>query len=151
MMVEAKKLENVVCNMLSSEPGISRTQLVKLSYLADREYFKDHKKTLTETDYILYFYGPYSHDFKFALKNLKEKNIIEEKYDGISYHISLTDFGAKRVPNLKKEENDSLIKVIDFAKEKGFFNSASAIKKYVYSLDEVKKAKPFKKIDLCEI
>lgn len=150
-MEAEKRLADVLCNIVSSEPGVSRTQLVKLAYLTDREYFKDHQKTLTGIDYILYFYGPYSHDFKIVLNSLKHKNILEEKYDGVSYHISLTKKGLGKVPNLEDEGYRSLEIVISLARNEGLLNSASAIKKYVYNLNEVKKTEPFDKIKLSEI
>lgn len=150
-MEKEKKLGALLCNIVSSEPGVSRTQLIKLAYLTDREYYKGHQRTMTGTDYILYFFGPYSHDFERVLDILKNNNILEEKYDGISYFISLTKKGLDNLPDLDEDEYKSLKKVFSDAEDKGFLKSASSIKKYVYSLEEVKKTEPFKKIDLCEI
>jgi len=150
-MAEENKLADVLCNIVSYEPGVSRTQLVKLAYLTDREFYKNHQKTLTGTDYVLYFYGPYSHNFKRVLNNLKHNNFIEEKYDGVSYRISLTKKGSNNLPTLEKDGYKTLARVFSIAKENNLLISANAIKKFVYNLEEVKKTEPFEKIELCDI
>lgn len=146
-----KKLANVLCNLVSLAPGVSRTQLVKLAYLSDRKHYEDYNKSLTGTDYVLYYYGPYSHAFKSTLNSLKQKNIIEEKYDGVSYHISINKKAVAKIPELDLEERNSLDETLNLVKEKNLLRSASAIKKYVYNLSEVKEAEPFERIELSDI
>lgn len=40
-----------------------KTQLVKLAYLAEVEYYRKKQQRLTGTRWIFFHYGPYSHDF----------------------------------------------------------------------------------------
>lgn len=143
-----EKLEKLVLKIVSSEPGVSRTQLVKLAYLSDREYFKNYQRTLSDTEYILYFYGPYSHDFKNALSDLKNKNLVKEGFDGVSYRIFTTESGKNNSFDLEEDEDEVINNVITKFKKNGQLVSVSAIKKYVYNLEEVKNTEPFETIKL---
>ncbi|MBC7118915.1 MAG: SocA family protein [Methanobacteriaceae archaeon] len=146
---ENKKLREVVCEIIRRFPGISRTQLVKSIYVIDREYFKNTGRTMTGIEYEFYFYGPYSHEFKAVLHDLKKNNIIYENFDGISYKIFLD---KKRLSEeeirtqFSREENEAIESAIKKLTRNEKLISAKEIKKYVYSLDEVKSTEPFKKI-----
>jgi len=140
---ENKKLREVVCEIIRRFPGISRTQLVKSVYVIDREYFKSTGRTMTGIEYEFYFYGPYSHKFKTVLHDLKKNNIIYENFDGISYRIFLNkDIKTQ----FSREENETIESAIKKLTRNEKLMSAEEIKKYIYSLDEVRSTEPFKKI-----
>lgn len=144
-MEENKKLEEVVYEAIKRFPGISRTQLVKLVYVIDREYFKENGNTLTGVEYELYFYGPYSHEFKKVLDNLKENDAIYENFDGVSYGIFLTE-RQKKNSSFEERENKAIESAIKQLTKDGKLKSTREIKSYVYSFDEVKSTAPFEKI-----
>ncbi len=144
-MEENKKLEEVVYEVIKRFPGISRTQLVKLVYVIDREYFKENGNTLTGVEYELYFYGPYSHEFKKVLNSLKENDAIYENFDGVSYEIFLTE-RQKESSSFEEKENDAIESAIKQLTKDGKLKSTREIKSYVYSFDEVKSTAPFEKI-----
>lgn len=146
---ENKKLREVVCEIIRRFPGISRTQLVKSVYVIDREYFKSTGRTMTGIEYEFYFYGPYSHEFKAVLQGLEKNNIIYENFDGISYEIFLNE---KRLSEeeirtqFSPKENEAIKSAINNLTRNGKLMSPKEIKKYVYSLDEVRSTEPFEKI-----
>ena len=148
MAEEVQKLENVIHDILMAAPGISRTQLVKLTYLVDREFFKKNKETLTGISYEMYFYGPYCKDFETALYDLKQESLIFEDFDGMSYQI----YPNKELQrSLDDEECNIIIDVVNLANNKGLLKSAAAIKRFVYALPEVDQAKPFSIIKFNEV
>lgn len=148
MAEDVKKLEEVIYNISTFVPGISRTQLVKLTYLIDREFFKEKNKSLTGVKYQLYFYGPYSNKFEIALYRLKNELNIYEDFNGISYKI----YPNKEIKNTNTEDEEEIInRVINFAIKNNLLKSAAAIKRYVYSLKEVDNAEPFTYINFTDI
>lgn len=144
-MEKNKKLREVICEVIRRFPGISRTQLVKLVYVIDREYFMRNGDTLTGTEYEVYFYGPYSHEFKEVLHSLKEDNIIYENFNGMSYEIFLTK-NREKGSFSENELNAIEYAIRQLTRENGKLKSTKEIKRYVYSLDEVKSTELFEKI-----
>jgi hypothetical protein len=59
-------VQDICYSLLSRAAGdrlvIGTTKLVKLFYLIDCEYFRWHRKTLTEAPWIFFHFGPYSED-----------------------------------------------------------------------------------------
>jgi len=144
MVVGVEKLEEVMYGIIRRVPGVSRTQLVKLAYLIDRESYVQNGKTLTRIKYEMYFYGPYCSEFEDALSDLKSKDIIIEDFDGMSYQI----YPNKEMDyHLSSEERKIVSERVKFAKNEGLMRSAAAIKRHVYSLPEVDQAEPFKPIN----
>ena len=148
MVKDVEKLGEVIQDIISAVPGISRTQLVKLTYLVDREFYKKNKRTMTGVNYEMYFYGPYSKDFELALYTLKQDDTLLEDHDGISYQI----YPNKPLQaNLNDDEDEIINRVVSNANSEGLLRSAAAIKRFVYLLPEVDQAKPFSMINFNEI
>jgi len=57
----------------------NRTELIKLLYLADLEYYKNYGKKYSELKYIYYKRGPWTSQFHQLLEYMKDEEIIETK------------------------------------------------------------------------
>jgi len=58
------------------------TRLVKLLYLIDVEYYRRHRRLLTELKWIFYYYGPYALEIPDILRSLELEIPQEEKTIG---------------------------------------------------------------------
>ncbi|WP_185715663.1 Panacea domain-containing protein [Halocatena pleomorpha] len=56
---------------------LTRTKLVKLLYLADRESYIRRRRQISNIQYIKYHYGPYSEDIVDTVKEMDGHEIIE--------------------------------------------------------------------------
>jgi hypothetical protein len=69
-----------------------KTQLVKLLYLIDIEYYRAKKKTLTGLPWIFYHYGPYAFELEPVIATLNVSDITETPFitkkskPGVAYH-----------------------------------------------------------------
>jgi hypothetical protein len=57
----------------------NRTELIKLLYLADLEYFKSYGEKYSELDYMFYNYGPWTKQYHQILDYMRNLEIMEEK------------------------------------------------------------------------
>lgn len=63
-------ITHIVAELADMGIGFGKTKLVKLIYLADVEYYRARRKTLTGAEWIFYHYGPYSFEIDDALAEL---------------------------------------------------------------------------------
>jgi uncharacterized protein YwgA len=133
------KFMEVLHYITSKIPGLSRVQLVKLIYMSDRDFYKEHKDKITKVNYFMHFYGPYCNEFNESLFSLKAKNLLHEESCGSGYKIYCNGYLDY---NLSKTEKSAIDNVIDFAKKEKLIESAKNIKEYIYSLSEVKSTGP---------
>lgn len=49
--------------------SIGKTQLIKLLYLAEVEYFREKGERLTDIDWVFYYYGPYEFELEGILES----------------------------------------------------------------------------------
>ena len=61
---------HIIAELSDMGIGFGKTKLVKLIYLADVEYYRARRKTLTGMEWIFYHYGPYSSEIDDALAEL---------------------------------------------------------------------------------
>lgn len=142
-MENIKKFKEVIHYITSKIPGLSRTQLVKLTYLSDRTFFESENKEITNVENYMYFYGPYCDEFEKALNELKDEKLIHEEFfkEGYKiYHNNILEY------NLDIKEKVTIDNVLDLAKKLNLLKSAKKIKDYVYDLPELENIEPLEKI-----
>lgn len=73
------KLNDMIAYIVSNFSGraLTRTKLVKLLYLADRESYIDRGRQISNVKYIKYHYGPYSEDIVDTVDEMDGKEIKE--------------------------------------------------------------------------
>jgi uncharacterized phage-associated protein len=78
------KLRSIVYYLISKIPNLNKTEIVKLSYLADYNYYKYFNKDITGITYKYHHHGPFSKTVYDCIDSLEEKNIIKQnKYTSI--------------------------------------------------------------------
>lgn len=80
-MSQSTQLADVIEYIASSysDSDLTRTKLVKFTFLADHEADSKLGSKITDTKYIKYHYGPYSDDIIEAIESLDGERIQEEK------------------------------------------------------------------------
>jgi hypothetical protein len=61
--------------------GIPRKRLVKMAYLSDLFARQFLGRPISELEYVVYFFGPYSHDIPEAIRELTERGLAWTKDD----------------------------------------------------------------------
>lgn len=90
-------------------------------------------------DYGIHFYGPYSSDLDFAVRELSDDGILKIKYTPTEHSISVTD---AVIGNLHSYDNETVNQVIDeFAKDTPSELELLATALYVYLQAEKDTAK----------
>jgi len=135
-MVDEVMFRKVICEVVRRFEGLSRTQLVKVVYLIDREYYMEEGEALTGVHYKLSFWGPTSHAFRDVMEGMVDEGILFEWFDGEKYHILMNK-------DMECEDNDEkLVEVINSALEgivnEGELMSPKNLVRHVFSLEEVK-------------
>jgi hypothetical protein len=89
-----RDLIKYIVSLVEDEGGtLGVTRLVKLLYLIDVEYYRRHRKLLSDLEWIFYYYGPYALEIPDMLRGLDLEIPQEEKIigDGRSLHQLKSD------------------------------------------------------------
>ena len=85
-MSEPPRFQEALVYLVHVLPGIGRTKLMKLLFLADVESYKTRGRSLTGETYLSYDHGPWTRELYRALESAPE---IDER-------VSVTRFGGMR-------------------------------------------------------
>lgn len=140
------KLEKLIEYFITKYKGLSRTHLMKLTYLFDRIYYIKKGVTYTRLNWIFHCYGPYSQKFVNIYKNMKQEGKINEIFESGRFHIfsntqSVNDINFEKIAAEVVGELDEKISKFNL------LSSIDNIKQYIYNLPEMKKYKFKKEID----
>jgi len=132
------KLREVIYFILSQKDrGILKTQLIKLLFLVDLEFYRQRKETLTGLTYKLYLYGPYPPEIEKVLFKMEMQGYItlDERISVSGKRYILYFAGDEEVQLSLTQDEISLIEsVLDKYGDKDLKELLSD----VYSLDVVK-------------
>ena len=117
---------------------VSRTKIMKLLYLVDRECRELLNKTCTGTRWILWWHGPFSRSVLDVLDDLEIQGIVEtdvtDYYDYTIIEYSLIN------PNYKAQINAQTQEIINRIVKKWGRKDLKKILSYVYNLPEIREA-----------
>jgi|Deesub1362A_J573_1020465.scaffolds.fasta_scaffold01370_22 uncharacterized phage-associated protein len=142
-----RKLQMVIYYLVKKlGPNLTRTKLVKLLFLIDYIAKKGKKygigRSITGTKYYYYHYGPFSREIIDTLREMQGYEIVEtdigrpEEFS--SYYIYMEGYRPRIKIDFPPEEQ----KIIDLVCDKYGYYSLNDLLEIVYSLEEMKKAKP---------
>ena len=126
--------------LINLEAPCSTIRLIKYLYLIDIEYYKKHKRTLTEIEWVRYKFGPYF----FAMPTIMKSSL------GFEYVEKPTENGFSRT--FRPTKHHDISKVVDFSTEKMI---QKIIEKWANAkLDELLKhvydTRPMKAAEFCK-
>ncbi|MFB6216310.1 MAG: type II toxin-antitoxin system antitoxin SocA domain-containing protein [Candidatus Aenigmatarchaeota archaeon] len=112
-----EKLLGLIGNCIQNGNVNGRKKLMKLVFFMEYLDFEENRLS-TDTgwgdfDFIIYSYGPFSHDVMDDFDELKEKEWIEEKRDFMGYSIELTEDGRKKLDSLEDKLEEDEIERLD--------------------------------------
>lgn len=150
MFGPTEKLIAYIIEHLSGK--ITKTQLVKLAYLADLESTKFTNSQVSDIQWLRYHYGPYDKHLDERLGFLQQNGFIEIKQQNKVSDPDKTYFifnytGKSVDPNLEPVKKDIVDTII---KQFGSFTLNSLLK-YVYDTEPMKGAKKDEPLDLKKI
>lgn len=127
-----KMIEYIVSNF--SGTALTRTKLVKLLYLADRESFIDRERQISNIKYIKYHYGPYSEDIVETVKDMDGNEIRElSGYSSNGTFYRYESNGEYEGSALTRKERDILDQIL---REYGDARTKQLVET-VYELDDL--------------
>lgn len=85
--VELEPLDELIVYIVVGAKSVSRTKLMKLVYLVERECKNRLGYRLSDAEFVLYFYGPFSFEVQRRLERLVELGILSEKCVEDRYYI----------------------------------------------------------------
>lgn len=130
-MKKEEILKNLVVYFTYKVPRLSKTKLVKLIYLADRLHYEKTKQTISDLDYINYYYGPWSPEIEKAVEEqcgeaIEIEFVTTAKGDVANIHKPKKTEIKVRFPDksisktldeiIKKWGNSSLADILKFVK-----------------------------------
>lgn len=101
-MVNNAAIVNVVQKITSKKSYPCKKTLQKIVFLIEAKHVN------LGCDYGIHFYGPYSSDLDFAVRELTDEGILHIEYTAMEHKISVVDDSA-----IDTYENDILDEVID--------------------------------------
>ena len=137
-MVNKKAIVSIVDQITKKKSPPCKKTLQKIVYLIEAKGFN------IGCDYGIHFFGPYSADLDYAVRELSNEGLLEIKYTEMEHLISVVD--EKSVESLNNRVVDSVIH--EFAEDSASELELIATTLYVYSLvnDTVKVKDGVKKI-----
>lgn len=109
------KLCSLVYYFIKRNPNLNRTELVKLSYLTDYNFYKYFNKDITGTIYKYHNHGPFSKTVYDCIDKLKEDNTIKEnKNISFSNQRKYFSYEIKEEFNMGKYLNKQELEILDF-------------------------------------
>ncbi len=117
---------------------VSRTKIMKLLYLIDRECRELLNRTCTGTRWILWWHGPFSRSVLDVLDDLEIQGIVETDVTDY-YDYTIIEYSLMN-PNYTIKIDNQIRKIIYEVVKKWGKKELKEILAYVYSLPEVKHA-----------
>ncbi|MCD6463080.1 MAG: SocA family protein [Thermotogae bacterium] len=136
------KSKEAVMYLLVNTGPITKTKLIKLLFLADKEALNHYGESITNLKYVKYFYGPYPREIEDILSDLYAHNYIyytqELTFDGKLYY--LVSPKQKIDPQDFKRLSESEKYILKKVATKFGMKTLGEILDIVYELEEVKNA-----------
>jgi uncharacterized protein YwgA len=146
--VDFTKLDQAIIYLVSELPGLTRTKLVKLLYLADVTHCTHHRVPLTGVTYYNYYYGPYSEEIKESVDRLNPYEIEESyrtAYDGREYYTYSLGTNPRITDlDLSNQEKETLNKIV----AKFGLTNLNELLKHVYTTPQYRSSKKGEPINL---
>lgn len=123
-----EKLLSLIGNCIQNGNVNGRKKLMKLVFFMEYLDFNENRLSTDvgwdDFDFIIYSYGPFSHDVMDEFDKLKEKKWIKEKREFMGYEIELTEEGEEKLESISnkidEEETKRLQELCErFSKKKG--------------------------------
>ncbi len=129
----------------------NRTELIKLLYLTDLEYYKNYGKKCSELKYIYYKRGPWTKQFHQLLDYMKDEEITEiknEANDGkIFYLYSITNRSPRHDVDLEEDIKTTILNNLFIYNE----SDLTQILKVVYTTEPMVSTKRDDEIDFSKV
>lgn len=113
---ERSKLRDIIRYIVKNydDSSLTRTKLMKLLYIADREAKSSTGDKISETNYIRYYYGPYSEEAMNTVENLSQEEITEKKGRSSKgdFYIYEPTINTKEATSLTEEEKSILSDIL---------------------------------------
>lgn len=111
------KLRDLIRYIVEQYQGssLTRTKLMKLLYIADREAQAEFDEKISDTTYIRYYYGPYSEEAMNAVESLSAKEIRERRGRSSKgdFYIYESTKDTKSVEALEPKEKALISHILD--------------------------------------
>ncbi len=118
MNTEVKTLIPAILSYLSERGGlVSKTKLLKLLYLFDVEFYREHGATFTGFDWKFFHLGPWTSEFDPLLGDLKSSRVMEEiaysakEHEGVT--LRATDQKPLRAALSNVRDESILIRILN--------------------------------------
>lgn len=109
------KLRDVIKYIVDNYPGgtLTRTKLVKLVFLADAIAEEELDNKITDTNYIYYYYGPYSDDIIDTVQEMDGDSIKETRgRASFGKYYSYKSVKSDEELNLSEKEVDIMTRIL---------------------------------------
>ncbi len=142
-----KRLKNAIKYIVDwSVKDLTRTEIVKLLYLADLRFAKKNGSTLTGIDYEYYHYGPYNSNIRDCLREMNGNILLElESFtvgEGRKYFLYRSR-GDDRLTAENCSLNEEEINILDHTLNEFGDMELDELLEHVYNNTEpMKKARP---------
>lgn len=127
----------------------NRTELIKLLYLTDLEYFKNYGEKYSELNYIFYHHGPWTRQYHELLNYMIDSEISEYNKlpDSMAWQYALRSFKPRHDVELDYEINTVLENNIFIYKE----SDLSQILQVVYTTEPLVSTPRNEEIDFYKV
>lgn len=109
------KLCSLIYGLIEKIPNLNKTEIVKLCYLADYNYYKYFGKKISEIIYIYYNHGPFSKSIHECIDGLERENILkQEKKISLNLKRKYFSFLITNKYNANKYLNREELDILDY-------------------------------------
>ena len=109
------KLCSLIYYFIKKNPNLNKTELVKLSYLTDYNFYKYYKKNMTGITYIYHDHGPFSRSVYDCIGELKEEQILKQNENvSVNEQRKYYSFTIKNEYDIEKYFNKQELEILDF-------------------------------------
>ncbi len=109
------KLCSLIYFFIKKIPNLNKTELVKLSYLTDYNFYKYFNKDITGIIYKYHHHGPFSRSVYDCVDELREENILKQnKNISINKQRRYFSFEIATEYDIEKYLNKQELDIVDF-------------------------------------
>ena len=109
------KLCSLIYHFIDKIPNLNKTEIVKLSYLADYNFYKYFSKDITGITYKYHNHGPFSKSVHDCIEGLEEENILKQsKNVSLNKQREYFSFELSDKYDIEKYLNKQELEIVDF-------------------------------------
>ncbi|MCG2788870.1 MAG: SocA family protein [Actinomycetia bacterium] len=146
------KLCSLIFYLIKKIPNLNKTEIVKLSYLADYNFFKFFNIKITGVNYKYHDHGPFSTAIYDCIDKLENENILkQDEKISVNKHRKYYSFSIANSFDFERFLNKQELEILDFVVSEYGNLGYEKLTELSYKTEPMQNAKKDEELNFCYI